>query len=69
MTELTIVMYHYVRPLQRTRFPGIKGLDVALFDEQLEYLVRNYSVVSKEAVLDALDGRAELPPHPVLLTF
>jgi peptidoglycan/xylan/chitin deacetylase (PgdA/CDA1 family) len=69
MTELTIVMYHYVRPLQRTRFPGIKGLDVALFDEQLEYLVRNYSVVSMEAVLDALDGRAELPPHPVLLTF
>jgi peptidoglycan/xylan/chitin deacetylase (PgdA/CDA1 family) len=68
-SQLTIVMYHYVRPLQRTRFPSIKGLDVALFDEQLEYLGRQYSVVSMEAVLDALDGSAELPANPALLTF
>ena len=31
--KLTIVMYHYVRPLTLTRFPKIKGLDVTLFEE------------------------------------
>ena len=67
--RLTIVMYHYVRPLAGSRFPAIRGLDVALFDQQLDYLDRHYSVVAMDAVLDALDGKAELPPCPVLLTF
>jgi|SRR5476649_73795 len=66
---LTIVMYHYVRPLARSRFPRIKGLDVTLFDEQIEFLRRNYSIVSMDAVLDALDGVGELPARPALLTF
>ena len=35
---LTIVMYHYVRDLRRSRFPGIKGLSLDAFEGQLEYL-------------------------------
>lgn len=68
-SPLTIVMYHYVRPLGRTRFPAIKGLDLALFDEQLEYLARHYRIVGVELVLDALDAGAALPPGAALLTF
>ena len=30
--KLTIVMYHYVRPLALSRFPKIKGLDLTLFE-------------------------------------
>jgi peptidoglycan/xylan/chitin deacetylase (PgdA/CDA1 family) len=68
-SKLTIVMYHYVRPLARTRFPGIKGLDLALFEEQLDYLTRHYSLISMEDLIDATQARAELPPRPALLTF
>jgi peptidoglycan/xylan/chitin deacetylase (PgdA/CDA1 family) len=68
-SKLTIVMYHYVRPLARTRFPRIKGLDLALFDEQLDYLTRHYSLISMEDLIDATEARAELPPRPALLTF
>jgi len=67
--NLTIVMYHYVRPLKLTRFPEIKGLDLALFEEQLAYLARHYSVISMEQLIDAIEDRGELPPRPVLLTF
>jgi peptidoglycan/xylan/chitin deacetylase (PgdA/CDA1 family) len=67
--NLTIVMYHYVRPLKLTRFPEIKGLDLVLFEEQLAYLARHYSVISMERLIDAIGGRGELPPRPVLLTF
>ena len=63
--KLTIVMYHYVRPLKLTRFPDIKGLDLALFEEQLAYLERHYSVISMEQLIDAIEGRGELPPRPV----
>jgi len=67
--KLTIVMYHYVRPLARTRFPKIRGLDLALFEEQLGYLKRHYSLISMEDLIDAIEHHGELPPRPALLTF
>jgi len=67
--KLTIVMYHYVRPLARTRFPKIKGLDLALFEEQLAYLQKHYSLISMEDLIEAIEDGCELPPRPALLTF
>jgi peptidoglycan/xylan/chitin deacetylase (PgdA/CDA1 family) len=67
--KLTIVMYHYVRPLALTRFPKIKGLDLPLFDAQLDYLTRHYSPITMEVLIDAIEGRCQLPPRPALLTF
>jgi peptidoglycan/xylan/chitin deacetylase (PgdA/CDA1 family) len=66
---LTIVMYHYVRPLRLTRFPRIKGLDLNLFEEQLAYLAHHYSFISMEHLIEAIERGRELPPRPVLLTF
>jgi peptidoglycan/xylan/chitin deacetylase (PgdA/CDA1 family) len=71
---VTIVMYHYVRDLARSRFPEIKGLDLALFREQLGYIRRHYAVVSAEDLLSAVArvGRDEpwgLPENAALLTF
>lgn len=67
--KLTIVMYHYVRPLALTRFPKIKGLDLTLFEEQLGYLTQHYSLISMEDLIDTMEARCELPPRPALLTF
>lgn len=66
---LTVVRYHYVRPLERTRFPTIKALHVNQFRQQLEYIRRFYSVVSMVEVLAAASGAALLPPRACLLTF
>ena len=33
MSKLYIVMYHYVRELQKSRYPEIKGLEYALFKQ------------------------------------
>ena len=67
---LTIVMYHYVRPLGLTRFPAIKGLDLSLFREQVEYLRRHYEFVSGPDLLGAIKtGLWDLPRNAVLLTF
>lgn len=62
-------MYHYVRPLRLTRFPRIKGLDLDLFEAQLGYLAKHYSLITMEQLIDAIDGAGELPPRPALLTF
>jgi len=62
---LTIVMYHYIRDLKNSAYPEIKGLDTALFCEQLEYLSRHYTCIDPK---DLMSG-AKLPPRAALLTF
>ena len=67
--DLTVVMYHYVRDLKNSRYPFIKGLDIKLFNEQINFLENNYNFVNVEQVIAAYNQEEKLPPKPVLLTF
>ena len=69
MTDLTIVMYHYIRPIIGSEFPGIKGLEIEGFKRQLDFLENNYSIVSSEQVIDMIIKNKELPPKACWLTF
>lgn len=70
MSKLYIVMYHYTRELAHSRYPNIKGLDVDLFRQQIDFLKNNFSVVTMEEVIEASKGRKnDLPDNAVLLTF
>jgi peptidoglycan/xylan/chitin deacetylase (PgdA/CDA1 family) len=69
MKKLTVVMYHYVRDLKHSRYPNIKGLDVSLFKEQIDYLKRRYNFVTVEQVIDSIENKTNLQEHSVLLTF
>lgn len=66
---LTIVMYHFVRDLPRTRYPAIKGLLTAKFIGQLAWLQSRYRIVTMEQCVEALGGGKPLPEHAALLTF
>jgi peptidoglycan/xylan/chitin deacetylase (PgdA/CDA1 family) len=68
--KITIVMYHFVRDLKRSRFPEIKGLDVEDFVGQIDYIRKHYLPISMEQVIDAVGSRSsEWPPNAILLTF
>lgn len=66
---VTIVMYHYVRDLERSRYPRIKGLNTANFDRQLDHIAANYTVCSLADLLAAVRSGRALPPRPCILTF
>ena len=67
---LTIVMYHYVRDLKKSRYPEIKGLDVELFKEQIAHIQKHYVVVHPNDVIAAATGKkSSLPANAALLTF
>ena len=70
-TELSIVMYHYVRDLKRSKYPEIKGLDLALFKEQIKYIKKFYNVISAYDLFDAVVMKQfeDLPSRALLLTF
>jgi peptidoglycan/xylan/chitin deacetylase (PgdA/CDA1 family) len=67
--ELTIIMYHYVRALSRSRYPQIKGLSTADFRWQIEYVQDRYTVIGADRLLRAVTEDAPLPPKAALLTF
>ncbi|MCH5251799.1 MAG: polysaccharide deacetylase family protein [Lachnospiraceae bacterium] len=64
-------MYHYVRDLTYSRYPDIKGLDVRLFEEQLEFIRKSFTVIRMEDVLAAYETKdfSSLPENSLLLTF
>lgn len=68
--RVTIVMYHYVRDLEHSRFPAIKGLSVERFCRQLDHIQANYTPIAAEDLTRALSPAGEgLPKNPILLTF
>lgn len=69
--DVTIVMYHYVRELEKSRYPQIKGLSRDEFKGQLKYIMKNYNVISAVDLMNAIEANCEheLPKNPLLLTF
>ena len=66
---LTIVMYHYVRNLEHSRFPEIKGLTTDQFKEQIAYIKKYYNVIGGNDLLEAMSSGDDIPPKALLLTF
>ena len=68
-SNCTIIMFHYVRDLQHSRYPEIKGLDIASFRWLLDKLQKDYAIVTAEDIRACLNAKKKLPQHAVLLTF
>ena len=70
MHTVTIVMYHYVRDLEKSRYPNIKGLTTGRFIKQLDFIEHNYTIVRMEECLKCIQGESkDFPDNAVLLTF
>ncbi len=66
---ITIVMYHYVRDLKHSRYPGIKGLDIKKFEGQLDYITEHYEVIGLRDIVQAVRHKESLPKNACVLTF
>ena len=69
MKYLTIVMYHYIRPIKKSSYPLIKGLEIDAFRMQLSYLEKNYKIITMESLIGLAKKNIPLPDNPCLLTF
>ena len=52
MQKLTIITYHYVRPIKNSNFPRIKGLEFESFKKQINYLQKNYKIIEMESLIE-----------------
>jgi peptidoglycan/xylan/chitin deacetylase (PgdA/CDA1 family) len=67
--KVTVIMYHYVRELTKSKYPNIKGLDIEKFKSQINYLVNNYTILKMEDFIDAINNKTKLPDKSAILTF
>ena len=67
--QLKIVMYHYVRPIKKSKFPRIKGLEFSSFKKQLDYFSTKYNFITAEQLIAHSLGENNLPKNPCYLTF
>lgn len=69
MPECLVVMYHYVRDLENSRYPGIKGLSLKKFKTQLDWLQKSRTIIGAEDLRLCLDEGRPLPEKACLLSF
>lgn len=56
--KLTVLMYHYVRPIAGLANPSLRGLELTDFEGQMDYIEPHYTVVSVAEVIEAEKGGA-----------
>ena len=69
MNKLYIAMYHYVRDLKNSRYPNIKGLDLELFRQQIDFFSKQFNVITMEELIAYYQQGEKLPDNAMLLTF
>jgi len=62
--EIVILMYHSVNSIN-----DFHAVDPAEFRRQIEYLKRNYTIVSLNEMVDFVKGKRNLPRKSVAITF
>jgi len=69
MSAINIIMYHYVRPIKNSAYPNLKGLELAGFKRQLDFLSSKYEFITAEDVIDAVKFKKKLKDNCCWLTF
>lgn len=66
---LSVVMYHYVRPIASSPYPHIRGLELDGFQRQLDFLTAHFDVVDIATVTRHVDSGVDFDRPTALLTF
>lgn len=66
-----ILMYHGISGKNITSLMNFDGkhVNIRLFERQLEYLKKHYSIISLDDYFDSRAGKKSLPKNPAILTF
>ena len=67
--SVTFVMYHYVRKIKFSKFKNIKGLEFNKFKHQLNYLSKNYKIISMQEFKDKYNLGYKFSSKYCILSF
>ncbi len=67
--NVVILMYHSISLGSRGLSNGVVSATCSDFEEQMEYLAGNCTVIGTEKLRQIMAGRCSLPANPVMVTF
>tara|TARA_B100000787_G_scaffold168700_1_gene158003 strand:- start:378 stop:1280 length:903 start_codon:yes stop_codon:yes gene_type:complete len=62
-------MYHYVREINNSQYPYLKGLEFKEFKNQINYLKKNFNILSNDDFIEIINTKKIPKKKSVLLTF
>jgi peptidoglycan/xylan/chitin deacetylase (PgdA/CDA1 family) len=62
-------MYHYVRPVKKSQYPKIKGLELEGFIRQMNYFCKKFTFLSASNLIEGIYNTKEISPNSMALTF
>jgi len=62
-------MYHYVREINNSQYPCLKGLEFKEFKNQINYLEKNFNILSNDDFIEIINSKKIPKKKSVLLTF
>ena len=69
LSEINIVMYHYVREIKKSKFPNLKGLEFKHFKNQIQYFEKNFNILSDDDLIEIIEKKKLPRKKSIFLTF
>jgi peptidoglycan/xylan/chitin deacetylase (PgdA/CDA1 family) len=69
LNELTMVMYHYIRPLKNSKYPNLKALELKKFKEQIKWFKKEFDVINYDQFLEIIESSKLTKKKKIILTF
>ena len=67
--SIYIIMYHYVREIDGSKYPLLKGLEFNNFKKQIDFFSKNFNILDYSDFITIIKNK-KIPEKPsILLTF
>jgi len=68
--NIAVIAYHYIRPIKKSKYKNLKGMEIVEFRKQLDFFKKNYNILNFEDFNEIINNKTNFPKKPsVLLTF
>ena len=61
--KIYVIMYHYVREINKSNYPNLKGLEYKLFVKQVNYLSKKFNILSYDNFIEIINKKNSKKNH------
>ena len=68
MKKIYFITYHYIRPIKKSKYPNLKGMEIKKFQSQLNKLRKIYKILNINDLIEILRIK-KFKKNSCVLTF
>ena len=69
MKKIYFITYHYIRPIKKSKYPNLKGMELKKFKSQLNKLMKNFKILNIDDLVEIFRNKKRLKKNSCVLTF